>query len=125
LRQASSIYIEDGRIAEIPSSRSDADTIIDARELISAPGLIDTHVHPTFGDFTPSLLQPQLHLYQGHDLKAMQDDRIDGFLRSSSQYTCSRHDIGQRQGGVGFGELASHLTKAASDLSLVRLEVPD
>ena len=54
LHQASSIYIEDGRIAEIPSSRSDADTIIDARGLIAAPGLIDTHVHPTFGDFTPT-----------------------------------------------------------------------
>lgn len=54
LREVSSIYIEDGRIAEIPSSRSDADTIIDARGLIAAPGLIDTHVHPTFGDFTPT-----------------------------------------------------------------------
>lgn len=54
LLQASSIYIEDGYIAELPSSRSDADTIIDARGLIAAPGLIDTHVHPTFGDFTPT-----------------------------------------------------------------------
>jgi enamidase len=54
LHNASSIYIEDGRIAELPSSRSDADTIIDARGLIAAPGLIDTHVHPTFGDFTPT-----------------------------------------------------------------------
>jgi enamidase len=54
LLQASSLYIEDGRIAELPSSRSDADTIIDARGLIAAPGLIDTHVHPTFGDFTPT-----------------------------------------------------------------------
>lgn len=54
LLQASSMYIEDGRIGELPSSRSDADTIIDARGLIAAPGLIDTHVHPTFGDFTPT-----------------------------------------------------------------------
>ena len=54
LLPASSIYIEDGCIAELPSSRSDADTIIDARGLIAAPGLIDTHVHPTFGDFTPT-----------------------------------------------------------------------
>lgn len=35
LRQASSIYIEEGRIAEIPSLRSDADTITDARGLIA------------------------------------------------------------------------------------------
>ena len=54
LHQVSSLYIEDGRVAEIPSSRVDADTIIDARGLIAAPGLIDTHVHPTFGDFTPT-----------------------------------------------------------------------
>lgn len=54
LRRASSLYIEDGHIAELPSSRSSADTIIDARGLIAAPGLIDTHVHPTFGDFTPT-----------------------------------------------------------------------
>ena len=35
LRQASSVYIEDGRIAEIPSLRSDANTIIDARGLLA------------------------------------------------------------------------------------------
>ena len=54
LRDVSSLYIEGSRIAEIPTSRSDADTVIDARGLIAAPGLIDTHVHPTFGDFTPT-----------------------------------------------------------------------
>lgn len=54
LRTATSIYIEDGVIAEIDSRRSDADTIIDANGLLATPGLIDTHVHPTFGDFTPT-----------------------------------------------------------------------
>ena len=53
LRQAQSIYIEDGVFREFDPSRDDADTIIDARGLIAVPGLIDTHVHPTFGDFTP------------------------------------------------------------------------
>jgi enamidase len=51
---ATSIYIEDGVIAEIDSRRDDADTIIDANGLLATPGLIDTHVHPTFGDFTPT-----------------------------------------------------------------------
>jgi hypothetical protein len=60
---------------------------------------------------------------RGHNLKAIQDGKIDQRLRSLSQYTCGRQDIGQRQGGVGFGELISHLTEAASDRSLVRLEV--
>ncbi len=54
LRRATTIYIEDGRFCEIDSPRTDADTIIDARGLTAAPGLIDTHVHPTFGDFTPT-----------------------------------------------------------------------
>jgi enamidase len=54
LSKAESIYIEDGVIREIGSRRDDADTIIDAYGLLATPGLIDTHVHPTFGDFTPT-----------------------------------------------------------------------
>ena len=30
-----------------------ADTVIDARGTTVMPGLIDSHVHPVFGDFTP------------------------------------------------------------------------
>ena len=52
---AASIYIEDGFILEIDSPRTDADTIINARGLMATPGLVDTHVHPTFGDFTPTV----------------------------------------------------------------------
>ena len=51
---ATSIYVEDGVIAEIDSRRDDADTVIDANGLLATPGLIDTHVPPTFGDFTPT-----------------------------------------------------------------------
>ena len=54
LRQAESIYVEDGIVREIDSSRDDADTVINANGLLATPGLIDTHVHPTFGDFTPT-----------------------------------------------------------------------
>ena len=49
-----SLYVEDGLIAELGSRRDDADVIIDAQGLMAMPGLIDTHVHPTFGDFTPT-----------------------------------------------------------------------
>jgi len=38
---------------------SDADTIIDAAGVALAPGLIDSHVHPVIGDYTPR--QHQLH----------------------------------------------------------------
>ena len=54
VRAATSLFIEDGVVQEIDSSRSDADAIIDANGLLATPGLIDTHVHPTFGDFTPT-----------------------------------------------------------------------
>lgn len=54
LSKASSLFIENGLIKKIGSQRTDADTIIDAAKLTVCPGLIDTHVHPTFGDFTPT-----------------------------------------------------------------------
>jgi len=50
--EESSIYIEGSRFVEIGTNRGDADTIIDAKGLLVAPGLIDGHVHPTIGDFT-------------------------------------------------------------------------
>jgi enamidase len=49
-----SILVRDGRIAAIGRGLDDdADTVIDARGTTVMPGLIDSHVHPVFGDFTP------------------------------------------------------------------------
>ncbi len=53
LAPADAIYIEDGRVKEVGTSRRDADLVIDARGNLVTPGLIDSHVHPSFGDFTP------------------------------------------------------------------------
>ncbi|HVR88305.1 MAG TPA: amidohydrolase family protein [Candidatus Limnocylindria bacterium] len=53
LIEADAIYIEDGLFREVGSSRTDADTVIDANGLTVTPGLVDSHVHPTFGDHTP------------------------------------------------------------------------
>jgi enamidase len=51
---ADSIVIRDGRIAAVGRGLDeDADTVIDARGTTVMPGLIDSHVHPVFGDFTP------------------------------------------------------------------------
>src|SRR5205085_7969562 len=51
---ADSLVIENGRIAAIGRGLDgDADTVIDARGTTVMPGLIDSHVHPVFGDFTP------------------------------------------------------------------------
>jgi len=52
LSDATSIYCTDGVIRELGSARTTADTVLDANGLIAIPGLIDSHSHPSFGDFT-------------------------------------------------------------------------
>jgi enamidase len=51
---ANSVLIEGGRIAAVGMGLEDAaDTVIDAKGSTVVPGLIDSHCHPVFGDFTP------------------------------------------------------------------------
>ena len=54
LLDGDSIAIADGRIVGVGRGLDDdADTVIDARGSTVVPGLIDSHCHPVFGDFTP------------------------------------------------------------------------
>ena len=56
IADADSILIEDGRITAIGRRLElddDHDTEIDAKGTTAIPGLIDSHAHPVFGDFTP------------------------------------------------------------------------
>jgi enamidase len=54
LVDADSIVIRDGRIAAVGHGLdADAEVVVDARGTTVMPGLIDSHVHPVFGDFTP------------------------------------------------------------------------
>lgn len=57
------VIAQDGRIADWGYEREldieDADTEVDANGVTLAPGLIDSHVHPVVGDYTPR--QQQLH----------------------------------------------------------------
>ena len=49
-----SIVAADGKIVAIGRGLDeDADTVVDARGSTVVPGLIDSHCHPVFGDFTP------------------------------------------------------------------------
>ena len=49
-----SIVADGGKIVAIGRGLDDdADTVIDARGSTVVPGLIDSHCHPVFGDFTP------------------------------------------------------------------------
>ena len=51
---ADSLVIVNGRIAALGRGLDDdAEVVIDARGSTVMPGLIDSHVHPVFGDFTP------------------------------------------------------------------------
>ena len=50
---ADSIYIADGLFREIGTNRTQADTVINAQNNMVIPGLIDSHVHLSIGDFTP------------------------------------------------------------------------
>ncbi|MGI9336048.1 MAG: amidohydrolase family protein [Gammaproteobacteria bacterium] len=54
---ADTIVAMDGRIASVGKEKDldigAADTMVDAKGTTLAPGLIDSHVHPVFGDWTP------------------------------------------------------------------------
>ena len=54
---ADCIIAIDGKIAQIGQARDmdrdEAQTVVDARGVTLAPGLIDSHIHPVVGDYTP------------------------------------------------------------------------
>ncbi|MBL0421622.1 amidohydrolase family protein [Ramlibacter sp. AW1] len=55
--EADTLVVNDGLISavgrEADCDTSEPDVLIDARRTCVAPGLIDSHVHPVFGDWTP------------------------------------------------------------------------
>jgi len=56
LSKEETLLIEDGIIAavgNIPLPEEEADIIIDVQGATVSPGLIDSHVHPAIGDYTP------------------------------------------------------------------------
>ncbi|MCW8084459.1 amidohydrolase family protein [Sabulicella glaciei] len=64
VRDADAIFVEGGRIAGIGRAADfEAEQVIDAHGCAVMPGLIDNHVHPAFGDWTPR--QNQLGWIEG------------------------------------------------------------
>jgi len=54
LIDADALLVEDGKIAGIGKGLDvSAEKVIDAKGITLTPGLIDSHFHPVFGDFTP------------------------------------------------------------------------
>src|SRR5918997_4760318 len=55
LRKADSIYIEDGLVRAIGNGlKQKANQIIDANGITAIPGLVDSHSHPSIGEYTPA-----------------------------------------------------------------------
>lgn len=49
------LLVEGGRIATLdPPADTKADAVIDARGGAVMPGIVDGHVHPVFGEWTPT-----------------------------------------------------------------------
>ncbi|MBI4526627.1 MAG: amidohydrolase family protein [Deltaproteobacteria bacterium] len=54
-RDADSVYAEDGIIREIGNGLGQrADIVIDAHGITAIPGLVDSHSHPSIGEYTPA-----------------------------------------------------------------------
>lgn len=52
--EVDTIVVDNGVIVSFDSSTpKKADTVIDCKGMTVAPGLVDTHVHPTLGDYAP------------------------------------------------------------------------
>jgi enamidase len=55
LRHADSVFIRDGIVQAIGKGLSQAaDQVIDANGITAIPGLIDSHSHPSIGEYTPA-----------------------------------------------------------------------
>jgi enamidase len=55
LRQADSIFVRDGVVRAIGRNLNHtADRVIDANGITAIPGLIDSHSHPSIGEYTPA-----------------------------------------------------------------------
>lgn len=54
VRRDTNLLIEDGLVAGVGVDTAAPDRVLDAGGMTVMPGLVDGHVHPTFGEFTPA-----------------------------------------------------------------------
>ncbi len=106
--EADTIVAVDGRIAEVGKAAevdtSGADKTVDAKGTTLAPGLIDSHVHPVFGDWTP---------------RQSQINWIDSFLNGGVTTMISAGEVhlpGRPKDIVGLKALAITAQRAFSNM---------
>ncbi len=106
--EADTIVAVDGRIAEVGKAAevdtSGADKTVDAKGTTVAPGLIDSHVHPVFGDWTP---------------RQSQINWIDSFLNGGVTTMISAGEVhlpGRPKDIVGLKALAITAQRAFSNM---------
>ncbi|WP_193369505.1 amidohydrolase family protein [Pelagibius marinus] len=105
---ADTIVAVDGRIAEVGKAvevdTAGADKTVDAKGTTVAPGLIDSHVHPVFGDWTP---------------RQSQINWIDSFLNGGVTTMISAGEVhlpGRPKDIVGLKALAITAQRAFSNM---------
>lgn len=105
---ADTIVAVDGRIAEVGKEKdvdtAGAKTTVDAKGTTVTPGLIDSHVHPVFGDWTP---------------RQNQSGWIDSFLNGGVTTMISAGEVhlpGRPKDIVGLKALAITAQRAFSNL---------
>ena len=49
---AETLRVEAGRVVSVGGGPAEADVVVDAAGSVAAPGLVDTHCHVVFGDYT-------------------------------------------------------------------------
>ena len=50
---AGTLRVEAGRVVSVGADPAEADVVVDAAGAVAVPGLVDTHCHVVFGDYTP------------------------------------------------------------------------
>ena len=105
---ADTLVAVDGRIAEVGKAAEvnieGADKTVDAKGTTVAPGLIDSHVHPVFGDWTP---------------RQSQTNWIDSFLNGGVTTMISAGEVhlpGRPKDIVGLKALAITAQRAFSNM---------
>ena len=121
LREADSIFIKDGLVQAIGNGLNPAaDQVIDAHGITAIPGLIDSHSHPSIGEYT--LAQRKVH----SEFPEAVDARLGAFSANSQSAARTARD-GKLSGLIFVGEIwrwdgePQKLVRVLAEFKLIRI----